>query len=212
MLAIGIVVDDAIVVVEAVQHYIDHEKLSPKEATQKAMKDISGPVIAIALILAAVFVPVGFIPGIVGRLYQQFAITIAVSVLISAFVALSLTPALCSIMLKPSKDEGAKKNWLEKFFAWFKRGLARLTLGYTRGVGNGSVKLRWYSVMLVVLFVGLFSCSRTNHQGLFRQKMRDVCLLLMKCRKRLPHPKRCDVKDIIATNQQNTGEQEWWVD
>src|SRR5690606_14257730 len=96
VLAIGIVVDDAIVVVEAVQHNIDHEKMSPKEATRKAMKDISAPVIAIALILAAVFVPVGFIPGIVGRLYQQFAITIAVSVLISAFVALSLTPALCS--------------------------------------------------------------------------------------------------------------------
>ena len=101
VLAIGIVVDDAIVVVEAVQHNIDHENLSPKEATRKAMKDISGPVIAIALILAAVFVPVGFVPGIVGRLYQQFAITIAVSVIISAFVALSLTPALCSIMLKP---------------------------------------------------------------------------------------------------------------
>ena len=110
VLAIGIVVDDAIVVVEAVQHNIDHEKMSPKEATRKAMKDISGPVIAIALILAAVFVPVGFIPGIVGRLYQQFAITIAVSVIISAFVALSLTPALCSIMLKPSKDEGCKKE------------------------------------------------------------------------------------------------------
>ncbi len=114
VLAIGIVVDDAIVVVEAVQHNIDHEKMSPKEATRKAMKDISGPVIAIALILAAVFVPVGFIPGIVGRLYQQFAITIAVSVIISAFVALSLTPALCSMMLKPSKDENAKKNLVRK--------------------------------------------------------------------------------------------------
>ncbi len=103
VLAIGIVVDDAIVVVEAVQHNIDNEKMSPLEATRKAMKDISGPVIAIALILAAVFIPVGFIPGIVGRLYQQFAITIAVSVIISAFVALSLTPALCTLMLKPSK-------------------------------------------------------------------------------------------------------------
>ena len=88
ILAIGIVVDDAIVVVEAVQHLMDHEHLSAKQATIKAMKEISGPVIAIALILAAVFVPVGFIPGIVGRLYQQFAITIAISVLISAFVAL----------------------------------------------------------------------------------------------------------------------------
>src|SRR5207253_3661402 len=110
VLAIGIVVDDAIVVVEAVQHYIDSEKMSPREATSKAMSDISGPVIAIALILAAVFVPVGFVPGIVGRLYQQFAITIAASVIISAFVALSLTPALCTLMLKPSKEEGARKN------------------------------------------------------------------------------------------------------
>ena len=96
VLAIGIVVDDAIVVVEAVQHYMDEEGMTPAEATKHAMADISAPVIAIALILAAVFVPVGFVPGIVGRLYQQFAITIAISVLISAFVALSLTPALCT--------------------------------------------------------------------------------------------------------------------
>ena len=102
VLAIGIVVDDAIIVVEAVQHYIDEQKMSPKEATYHAMKDISGPVVAIALILAAVFVPVGFIPGIVGRLYQQFAITIAISVILSAFIALSLTPALCTLLLKPT--------------------------------------------------------------------------------------------------------------
>jgi hydrophobe/amphiphile efflux-1 (HAE1) family protein len=100
VLAIGIVVDDAIVVVESVQHYMDEEGMSPKDATTHAMRDISAPVIAIALILAAVFVPVGFVPGIVGRLYQQFAITIAISVLISAFVALSLTPALCTLILK----------------------------------------------------------------------------------------------------------------
>lgn len=98
VLAIGIVVDDAIIVVEAVQHYIDEQGMSAKEATYHAMKDISAPVVAIALILAAVFVPVGFIPGIVGRLYQQFAITIAISVLLSAFIALSLTPALCSLL------------------------------------------------------------------------------------------------------------------
>jgi multidrug efflux pump subunit AcrB len=100
VLAIGIVVDDAIVVVEAVQHYMDEKGMSPKEATEHAMRDISAPVIAIALILAAVFVPVGFVPGIVGRLYQQFAITIAISVLISAFVALSLTPALCTLIIE----------------------------------------------------------------------------------------------------------------
>src|SRR6185503_19548584 len=133
VLAIGIVVDDAIVVVEAIQHNMDHEKMSPKDATEKAMKDISGPVIAIALILAAVFVPVGFVPGIVGRLYQQFAITIAVSVVISAFVALSLTPALCTLMLKPSKDAAARKNIFEKFFAAFNRGFNRVNNGYTKG-------------------------------------------------------------------------------
>src|SRR5688572_11687379 len=156
VLAIGIVVDDAIVVVEAVQHYMDHERISAKEATKKAMKDISGPVIAIALILAAVFVPVGFIPGIVGRLYQQFAITIAVSVVISAFVALSLTPALCSIMLKPTKDAIAKKNFLEKFFASFNRGFGRMASGYTKGVNSWIKRTPYVLVMMVVLFVGLF--------------------------------------------------------
>jgi len=165
VLAIGIVVDDAIVVVEAVQHYIDHEKLSPKEATQKAMKDISGPVIAIALILAAVFVPVGFVPGIVGRLYQQFAITIAVSVVISAFVALSLTPALCSIMLKPSKGENAKKNWLEKFFAAFNRWFGNVTHSYTRGVGKWIRGTPYVLVMLVCLFVGLFFLFQKKPTG-----------------------------------------------
>ncbi len=165
VLAIGIVVDDAIIVVEAVQHYIDHENLSPKEATKKAMNDISGPVIAIALILAAVFVPVGFIPGIVGRLYQQFAITIAVSVLISAFVALSLTPALCSIMLKHSKTEDEKKNWVEQFFAWFDKGFGKLTRSYTKGVGKWIKATPLVLVMLVCMFVGLFFLFKNKPSG-----------------------------------------------
>lgn len=165
VLAIGIVVDDAIVVVEAVQHYMDHEKISAKEATRKAMQDISGPVIAIALILAAVFVPVGFIPGIVGRLYQQFAITIAVSVIISAFVALSLTPALCTILLKPSKDETAKKNFLEKFFAWFNKGFGKLSASYTNGVSKWIKATPMVLVMLVCLFVGLFFLFKAKPSG-----------------------------------------------
>jgi HAE1 family hydrophobic/amphiphilic exporter-1 len=135
VLAIGIVVDDAIVVVEAIQHNMDHEKLSPKDATIKAMKEISAPVIAIALILAAVFVPVGFVPGIVGKLYQQFAITIAVSVMISAFVALSLTPALSMMLLKPT-DPNAKKNILDKFFIAFNGWFGRVTNRYTSGVSK----------------------------------------------------------------------------
>ena len=165
VLAIGIVVDDAIVVVEAVQHYIDYEKLSPKEATKRAMTDISGPVIAIALILAAVFVPVGFIPGIVGRLYQQFAITIAVSVIISAFVALSLTPALCSIMLKPAKGEFEKKNLLEKFFAAFNSRFNKISHSYTKSVGNWIKGTPYVLVMMVCLFVGLFFLFKNKPSG-----------------------------------------------
>src|SRR5450631_3152596 len=133
VLAIGIVVDDAIIVVEAVQHYIDEKKMSPKEATYLAMKDISAPVVAIALILAAVFVPVGFIPGIVGRLYQQFAITIAISVILSAFIALSLTPALCTLLLKPSDPDKQKKG-LNKVFFKFNTWFDKVTEKYTNGV------------------------------------------------------------------------------
>ena len=165
VLAIGIVVDDAIIVVEATQHYIDRYNLSPKEAARRAMKDISGPVIAIALILAAVFVPVGFIPGIVGRLYQQFAITIAVSVIISAFVALSLTPALCSIMLKHSKDEKAKMNIMEKFFAAFNERFRRITNSYTRGVASWIRKTPYVLVLLVVIFVGLYFLFENKPTG-----------------------------------------------
>ena len=165
VLAIGIVVDDAIVVVEAVQHYIDHEGLSAREATRRAMKDISAPVIAIALILAAVFVPVGFIPGIVGRLYQQFAITIAVSVIISAFVALSLTPALCSTMLRASKREGEKKNIIEKFFASFNKGFGKINLAYTRSVSKWIKRTPLMLIMLICLFVGLFFMFKSKPSG-----------------------------------------------
>lgn len=165
VLAIGIVVDDAIVVVEAVQHNIDHGKMSPKEATKKAMKEISGPVIAIALILAAVFIPVGFIPGIVGRLYQQFAITIAVSVLISAFVALSLTPALCSIMLKPSAGEGTKKNILDRFFTSFNKGFDRITRGYGKSVARWIKATPYVLVMMICLFAGLYLLFKNKPSG-----------------------------------------------
>lgn len=164
VLAIGIVVDDAIVVVEAVQHNID-TGMSPVAATRKAMKDISGPVIAIALILAAVFIPVGFIPGIVGRLYQQFAITIAVSVIISAFVALSLTPALCTLMLRHSKDATAKRNFIEKFFASFNKFFGRMTASYTRGVGMWVRGTKYVLVLLVVIFVGLFFLFKNKPTG-----------------------------------------------
>jgi hydrophobe/amphiphile efflux-1 (HAE1) family protein len=153
VLAIGIVVDDAIVVVEAVQHYMDEKGMSPADATLHAMRDISAPVIAIALILAAVFVPVGFIPGIVGRLYQQFAITIAISVLISAFVALSLTPALCVLLLKPHKID-AKSGGLDKFFFMFNSWFERVTLKYRNGVDKGIKHSKLVIIILVCIVVG----------------------------------------------------------
>jgi hydrophobic/amphiphilic exporter-1 (mainly G- bacteria), HAE1 family len=164
VLAIGIVVDDAIVVVEAVQHYMDTEGLSAKEATYKAMQDISGPVIAIALILAAVFIPVGFIPGIVGRLYQQFAITIAISVLISAFIALSLTPALCSLFLKPMHlDENSRG--LNKFFFKFNAWFARVTAKYSRGVQAAIKRTPYVVILLICIFLGTFLLFKNKPTG-----------------------------------------------
>ncbi len=153
VLAIGIVVDDAIIVVEAVQHYIDHNKMSAKEATYQAMKDISAPVIAIALILAAVFVPVGFIPGIVGRLYQQFAITIAISVIISAFIALSLTPALCTLLLKPT-DVSKEQKGFNKVFYVFNKWFQKITDKYTWGVDKSIKGAKLIIVLLVCICVG----------------------------------------------------------
>jgi len=153
VLAIGIVVDDAIIVVEAVQHHIDEEKLTPKEATKVAMNDISGPVIAIALILASVFIPVGFIPGIVGKLYQQFAITIAVSVLISAFVALSLTPALCSLILKPTTLNKTSKG-LNKFFFKFDNWFRKTTGKYSEGVKKSIKVAPYFLIILILVYAG----------------------------------------------------------
>ncbi len=164
VLSIGIVVDDAIVVVEAIQHNIDHHKLSAKNATIRAMKEISAPVVAIALILAAVFVPVGFIPGIVGKLYQQFAITIAVSVMISAFVALSLTPALSMLLLKPS-DVKEKKNLLDRFFHRFNQWFDKVTRSYTKGVHSWIRRTPYVLVMMVCLFVGLFFMFKNKPTG-----------------------------------------------
>src|SRR5579859_1914525 len=164
VLAIGIVVDDAIIVVEAVQHYIDHEKMSPKEATYFAMKDISAPVVAIALILAAVFVPVGFIPGIVGRLYQQFAITIAISVLISAFIALSLTPALCTLLLKPSKPKEEARG-LQKLFVRFNGWFDRLTQRYQGGVNRSIRGAKYILILLLCVCAGAAFLFRDKPSG-----------------------------------------------
>src|ERR1700688_3365250 len=128
VLAIGLVVDDAIVVVEGVQRHIE-EGLSPKDAARRAMEELSSPVIGIALVLSSVFVPTGLIPGITGRLYQQFALTIAISVVLSAFNALTLSPALASLLLRPKKES---RGLLRRFFDWFNRSFGRGTDLYVR--------------------------------------------------------------------------------
>ncbi len=155
VLAIGLVVDDAIIVVEAVEHHID-EGMDPKAATIKAMEEVGGPVTAIALILAAVFIPTAFIPGITGRLYQQFAVTIAISVLISAFNALTLSPALASLLLKP-KNKEQRSGLLGKAFALFNKFFSRTTDSF---VHTSDVLIhKSYLAMLglaVVAILGIF--------------------------------------------------------
>jgi len=154
VLAVGLVVDDAIVVVEGVQRHIE-EGLAPKDAARKAMQELSGPVIGIALVLSAVFVPTAFIPGITGRLYQQFAVTIAISVLLSAFNALTLSPALGALLLRPKKQT---KGLLNRFFDWFNRVFGRATDGYVRLCGGVIRKSAVAIVTLAALGVaaGLF--------------------------------------------------------
>ena len=144
VLAIGLVVDDAIVVVEAVERHIE-EGMAPRDAALKAMEEVSGPVIAVALILAAVFIPTVFISGITGRLYQQFAVTIAISVAFSAFNALSLSPALAALLLKPKKESHGP---LARFFGWFNRVFGRVTHGY---VGFSGVLIRKVAISAVFL-------------------------------------------------------------
>src|SRR6202049_3376829 len=157
VLAIGLVVDDAIVVVEGVQRHIE-EGLSSKDAARKAMDELSGPVIGIALVLSSVFVPTAFIPGITGRLYQQFAVTIAISVVLSAFNALTLSPALAGLLLRPKKES---RGLLRRFFDWFNRIFERTTHGYVRLSG---VLIRKSALALVALLAfggaGLFFGSR----------------------------------------------------
>jgi len=151
VLAIGLVVDDAIVVVEGIQRHIE-EGLPPKAAAGKAMEELTGPVVGIALVLAAVFVPTVFIPGVTGRLYQQFALTIAISVIVSAFNALTLSPALGGLLLRPKKDTHGP---LARFFGWFNRTFERGKNFYLRTSGALIRK----SVLAVVALAGFASAS-----------------------------------------------------
>jgi HAE1 family hydrophobic/amphiphilic exporter-1 len=156
VLAIGLVVDDAIVVVEGIQHHIE-EGLAPKDAAHKAMEELSGPVVGIALVLASVFVPTAFIPGITGRLYQQFAVTIAISVVLSAFNALTLSPALAALLLRPKKET---RGPLGKFFRWFNTYWDRSTDSFVRWSGDLIRKAAVVMVLLVVAGVAAWFFSK----------------------------------------------------
>ncbi|HEX6719462.1 MAG TPA: multidrug efflux RND transporter permease subunit [Pyrinomonadaceae bacterium] len=147
VLAIGLVVDDAIVVVEAVEHHIE-EGMSPREATLKAMEEVAGPVISIALILASVFIPVALVSGIQGRLNKQFAVTIAVSVVISAFNALTLSPALSALILRPRKEA---RGLLAKFFDAFNHWFAKATHGYV-ALSRGLIRKAIIGVLILTGF------------------------------------------------------------
>lgn len=166
VLAIGIVVDDAIVVVEAVEQNMHAHKLTPLEATRKALDEVQSPVIAIALVLAVVFVPMAFIPGVTGQLYKQFALTIAVSTLLSAVVALTLTPALCAMLLRPQPAGGEQpRSPLRSFYNGFNRGFDRLNERYRHAVGLGARRLLIVVGGLLVAIVAIFGMLQITATG-----------------------------------------------
>jgi multidrug efflux pump len=165
VLAIGIVVDDAIVVVEAVQRKLDHEHAEPVQAAKAAMADVGGPVIAIALVLSAVFIPVAFVGGLTGQLYKQFALTLATSVLISAVCALTLTPALCAILLKPAAHV-RPRGPIGYFFEWFNRGFAAFTHGYTSSVATLIRRAVMVALTFLALLGAIYGLSATRPTGL----------------------------------------------
>src|SRR5262252_5850518 len=161
VLAIGIVVDDAIVVVEAVIHHLEHG-LEPVAATRQAMKEVSAPVIGIALILSAVFIPVAFVPGLTGRMYQQFALTIAISVLLSAFSALSLSPALSAMLLKPAKP---MRGPIGAFFRGFNKAFDKTTTGYV-SVAHVLIRRGILTIVIIgVVIVGIALLGRALPAG-----------------------------------------------
>src|SRR5690606_32824623 len=153
VLAIGILVDDAIVVVENVERIMAEEGLSPRDATRKAMKQITGAIVGITLVLTAVFVPMAFFPGAVGVIYQQFSLTMVVSILFSGFLALSLTPALCASFLKPvSKGAHLERRGA---FGWFNRGFHRMSSGYAGLIGKLARRAGRLMVVYAAILVGL---------------------------------------------------------
>lgn len=166
VLAIGIVVDDAIVVVEAVHAKMEHKKLNPRAATMSAMSEITGAIVSITLIMSAVFVPVAFMSGSTGLFYQQFALTLAIAIIISAVNALTLSPALCALLLKHNHGAAHEKmNFKDRFFAGFNAGFNKLTFRYGKSI-LFLLKRKWVAMILILVFGGLFAwMSMTTPKG-----------------------------------------------
>jgi len=196
VLAIGIVVDDAIVVVEAVQHKIDHG-MDPRSATVQAMNEVSGPVVAIALILSAVFIPVAFLGGISGEIYRQFALTIAASVLISAFSALSLSPALSAMLLRPAK---ANRGLLGRSYGWFNRGFEWSTHRYLAGVRTFIRRSVFAAVALGALFLAVGGLFKAVPAGFLPDEDQGVVFVLL----RLPDGASLERNKIVTAEIENT--------
>jgi HAE1 family hydrophobic/amphiphilic exporter-1 len=177
VLAIGIVVDDAIVVVEAVHAKLDEGEQSAKKATLSAMSEITGAIVSITLVMAAVFVPVSFLQGPSGVFYQQFALTLAVAILISAVNALTLSPALCAIFLKPHKEHGhQKKNIKERFFTAFNAGFDSMNHKYTRSLGF-LVRKKWVTVIGLLVFTGItYYLFTTTPSGFIPNEDRGIIM------------------------------------
>jgi multidrug efflux pump len=207
VLAIGIVVDDAIVVVEAVQHKIDHG-MSPRDATIQAMQEVSGPVVAIALILSAVFIPVAFLGGISGQIYRQFALTIAASVLISAFSALSLSPALSAMILRPAKTTrgpslkaaryraGAS---LDRFFGWFNKAFEWSTRRYLAGVRTFIRRAALAVVALGAFYLAVGGLFKAAPGGFLPDEDQGVVFVVVK----LPDGASLERNDNVTTQAEN---------
>ena len=165
VLAIGIVVDDAIVVVEAVQHRLDNDSLGPVEATKAALQDVGGPVVAIALVLSAVFIPVAFLGGLTGELYKQFALTLATSVILSAVAALTLAPALCALLLHPAAQHKPNR-FLRGFFAIFNRAFGAFTNGYVNSTALLIRRSFMVALTFAVLLVAIYGLLKTRPTAL----------------------------------------------
>ncbi len=196
VLAIGLVVDDAIVVVEAVERHIE-EGMAPREATLQAMREVSGPVIGIALVLSAVFIPTAFLPGITGRLYQQFALTIAISVIISAFNALSLSPALSAILLRPRKKTRGPLGW---FYDRFNRIFGSATHGYVNWSRVAIRKAVLSFALLLVLAVGAGFLGKDCRAAFCPRKIRATFFSRCNCptRRRSSAPIRSVIRSKIS--------------